>query len=462
MRAPWWLVVGWLSCCVAMGAEEPITTDWSLTPVAAPVPALRYRLLPPLIDQLPGDAAPHFRELNKRMTAAELKTLHELAEQSVDHLASELPQEELAKFFEQQRELIADLQRVARMQQCDWQLPVGKVPYMTLAFDDVIAVQKLAALLNLHARWRVSQHDFPGALASLQSSFAIAQHVSRAPPLMHALVAAVICNQALEVVGFWIQQPDAPSLYWALTALPQPLVNMEPSINAELAGFFYHDPALAKIERNQVLSLEEEIAAGEALSTVMLEQAGEKMTDSQKVGVLATSMTNYPAALAWMKKQGRSEAEMVKLGPKAVVGLYHIHTLREMRDEWGKWFALPVSERRAIPNDLAHRMTRILKQRNLLLPAILVQVVEAGLEPVMKADRNVVQLRTVEALRLYAKSNAGKWPATLADLKPLPVPLDPHTGEPLSYELDGETAVVTLPQWDTYRAKRIMRLTIAK
>jgi hypothetical protein len=48
-------------------------------------------------------------------------------------------------------------------------------------------------------------------------------------------------------------------------------------------------------------------------------------------------------------------------------------------------------------------------------------------------------LRCVEAVRIYAAEHDGKLPARLDDVR-LPLPVDPATGKPFTYKLDGKTA----------------------
>src|SRR5262249_44728583 len=61
-----------------------------------------------------------------------------------------------------------------------------------------------------------------------------------------------------------------------------------------------------------------------------------------------------------------------------------------------------------------------------------------------RVDRRLAALRCVEAIRLYAAKHDGKLPATLADIKDLPVPNDPLTGKSLEYAIDGNKATLML------------------
>ena len=59
-----------------------------------------------------------------------------------------------------------------------------------------------------------------------------------------------------------------------------------------------------------------------------------------------------------------------------------------------------------------------------------------------RSQQQVALLQTVEAIRMYAAANASKLPASLNDL-PYPAPNDPFTGQPFSYKVDGEQALLS-------------------
>ncbi len=58
-----------------------------------------------------------------------------------------------------------------------------------------------------------------------------------------------------------------------------------------------------------------------------------------------------------------------------------------------------------------------------------------------RLQQRLALLQHAEALRLYAADHDGKLPARLDDI-PLPLPVDPFTGKPFGYEVNGATAVV--------------------
>ena len=60
-----------------------------------------------------------------------------------------------------------------------------------------------------------------------------------------------------------------------------------------------------------------------------------------------------------------------------------------------------------------------------------------------RIDRRLAALRCVEAVRLYAAAHDGKLPASLDEIKDVPLPLDPVNGKPFDYRVAGDRAYLS-------------------
>jgi hypothetical protein len=60
----------------------------------------------------------------------------------------------------------------------------------------------------------------------------------------------------------------------------------------------------------------------------------------------------------------------------------------------------------------------------------------------VRLEQRLALLRTVEAIRLAAAKNGGKLPAGLSEVG-VPVPIDPVSGKPFEYRVEGLTAVLS-------------------
>jgi hypothetical protein len=82
----------------------------------------------------------------------------------------------------------------------------------------------------------------------------------------------------------------------------------------------------------------------------------------------------------------------------------------------------------------------------------------------MMPDRRIAALRAVEAIRLHAAATGGSLPARLEDVRQAPIPLNPMTGEPFAYELQGNRAILSAPaeRWDGPDTQVNYEIEIAK
>ena len=79
-----------------------------------------------------------------------------------------------------------------------------------------------------------------------------------------------------------------------------------------------------------------------------------------------------------------------------------------------------------------------------------------------RMDRALAAMRCIEALRLYAAAHDGELPATLDDIKEVPIPLNPVTGKPFGYHLEGKTAVLDAEGGLTKIPRPQYRVVVAK
>jgi hypothetical protein len=72
------------------------------------------------------------------------------------------------------------------------------------------------------------------------------------------------------------------------------------------------------------------------------------------------------------------------------------------------------------------------------------------LESRARLDRQFAALRGLEAIRLYAAEHKGQLPAKLEEIKNIPIPVCPVTGQPFAYRRTGEnTAILSAPSAQT-------------
>lgn len=114
------------------------------------------------------------------------------------------------------------------------------------------------------------------------------------------------------------------------------------------------------------------------------------------------------------------------------------------RDDQFKWFHLPYLD--AIEK-LSKATDQIDVDRKNLgwftqFPNALAPSLSALQESIQRSRQRIALIQLIEAIRSAAAENGGKLVASL-DQTPVPVPANPFTGKPFSYEVSGDLAVIT-------------------
>ena len=298
-------------------------------------------------------------------------------------------------------------------------------------------------VLALKARLQIADGRLDDALGTIQTGYALARDVAQGQTLINALVGMAISATMDNRLEELIQQPGAPNLYWALTALPKPLIDPRPGMEMEMNMVYLAFPELRDIETRQ-RSPEEWRELMNKLGSRLSEWSG-MLDNKPSVPLMFTAMAlaGYPEAKRSLIARGRTPAEVEAMPVAQVVAIHTVSVYNEYRDEIFKWFYVPYWQSREGIREAERELQtgargrEIIPFARLLLPAI-AQVNLA----VAKCDRRIAALRTIEALRMYAAAHHGTLPAKLADVTQAPAPADPITGQPFAYHLQGDTAIL--------------------
>jgi len=274
----------------------------------------------------------------------------------------------------------------------------------------------------------------------------LGRHAADAPTLVQALVGIAIANVMLNQVEEFIHTPGSPNLYWALTALPQPFIDLRRPYQGErmlidslLPGFreALRDPSVKPLSPAQMEELGLRLA---------------KLADEAKTGastlLFAIALKKYSTAKDFLRRNGRTEEQVDSLPVLQAVMLYEVAEYDRLFDEFFKWQGQPfeVQQRGLVDADRQLReLVGRLGAPGLSLPGLLLPAVHKVSEASVKLDRRICGLRCVEAIRLHAAAHDGQLPATLAAITEVPLPGDPMTGRSFQYEVSGGTATLTAP-----------------
>jgi hypothetical protein len=421
-------------------AEDDQPTKLTLHPMAAPTPALKYRLLPPADELVSGNAAVPYGKI----TAEQLNffghnftdTLDKWREMPLDKLRAEkisLPESSI--FF---------LEQGAKCKYCDWQLPIGQIPFYRILLPEAQQTRSYARLLAVKARIEVANGKFDDAINTFQTNYALAHNVAQGESLIHGLLGVAIGSIMFPEISEYVQQPDAPNLYWALSALPSPIVNMNNALDVERQALVLSFPELRDVQTAR-RSPEEwrEVFHRIAQQVIELTTTGKPPVPNpvSLEELEERCEQNFPAIKRRLIADGVPEKKAETMDVHQAAFIYTMSVSREMFDDAAKYYSLPYPE--AMQGmDAAFDRAKAKQGAGEIVPLAETtqSVFQSTRGAIARGDRRIAILRVFEALRIYAAAHDGALPEKLADITEVPVPVDPVTGQPFEYAREGNKA----------------------
>jgi len=439
-------------------------TKLTLHPSAATQPVSRYRLLPDLVDQTPGNAVTLY--LQVRNTFPDQKTTEEILwpenhkfsydQTPIDRFPRQYAQRLLAAYSEALT--FADL--AARRQDAVWDTGWRERAFGGLQpFGYMSPLRHLANVLSFRARFQISQRNWDAAHHTLQTEFSMARQAGTQPLAIHALIESGFAEVALSnAVEEWIGHGDSPNLYWELTDLPHPFVELRPVQQWEDLALRYWKPQIWQALHGELPPHQWPQVIREMIT--MMQEVPSSKHDPAEVEARAKRLVEltYPRAKQHLLSGGTPTENINAMSPEQVVGTYLCDEFNKAADELWRAWTLPYLE----AQEQMLRSWHALKPDqppaldNPLIQAILVLVGNAKVDYASPAvlhmryqlerpDRQIALLRTVEALRNYAAYHDGQPPDHLEQITDLPLPVDSLTGKPFGYRLEGRAATLDAP-----------------
>jgi hypothetical protein len=450
------VVTAFLVMAAGPASAQPPPSPVRLTvePMAAPVPALKYYLMPQVRDRERGNAAflyyrafsPEWQSHRRdpkyldRVATANEKPLRELKRAEIDALAKQFSSP-----------MLREVDRAARRTYCDWELNQRvREEGIYLPFPDVQGFRTVASLLHLRARQEMLAGRYDQAARTIQTGLGLGRHVAEGPTLIHTLVGVACVSNLLPAIEDWIERPGAPNLYWALTDLPRPLLSVRNGLEGERFYIDWLFPGYrARLEDPGAASSPARVQSSLQKYAGLMDLDGAARTWKP----LVIALKVYPRAKRFLRQSGRSAEEVEAIPALQAVFLYEIHHYDVAYDDLRKWANLPYHEaapylRRAL--DRARAQSK--EEGYSTLASVLLPSLDRVLAAPVRVERKIAALRCVEALRLYAAAHSGKLPAKLDEVKDVSIPLDPRTGKPFEYRLEGNRATLTGPAPEGDRA----------
>jgi len=454
----------------------------TIHPAAAPNPALKYHLLPTFLESTPGDAVPLYAKalvehmetwrgicdeaLYSKKSSSDLDNVEKWLETPLD----KLPRDRVRKLVDSFGGSVkSQLELAVRREHCNWDAPLRQGHVFEVLLPEVREFRHMARIVALRARLQIAEGKYTDALASLQTGYSMARQVAEQPFVVTNLVGTVIAGMMSDQLLTLCQQPGSPNLYWSITELPSPWIDRWRSVRAEYDGAYLQWPELQAIRHapyapeqwNRVLQK----VVSETVRYEMLD-GGRHLSDKELAArsarVLARALKAVPKSKADLIAPGHTQKDLDAMPPAQIVLVHALETYDRLRDDLLKWWHLPYWQAQE-GIEAADRNLESAKKRELIpMPSAILPTASSPLFAFVATDRQLAAIRCIEALRLYAATHDGNLPATLDEIKDVPIPLNPVTGKAFGYHLEGKTAVLDAEGGLTKIPRPQYRVTVAK
>jgi hypothetical protein len=440
-----------LSVCAAVlfgttfchAKDNPMETHviLSVHPMAAPKPALKYQLLPEVKELNPGNPIQgylkcYMEQQNFFFNPVSVQNREKWAEMPL----KDLPVEELRGYG---GKALRRADEAARLDTPDWQVLMNlKRDGIFLLLPEVQQIRSLATALRVRMRGEIAAGRFDDAIVTGKTLFAMARHLDAHPCLIADLVGLAIAGLGQAPLEEMIQHPGCPNLYWALTDLPRPLVEIRRGLQGDRLLL---EPLFVMLNRTAPMS-EEQLAR----AMVWIDELSklEELKHARAwVEARLKDSTHIQPARHRLIDSGLDEKKVKTFPPLQVILLDEKREFEIRRDDACKWMTLPFWQAEA---GFLGSQPPPQGGEDSMLGALGVAVIKVrGAQA--RVERRFALLRCVEGIRMYAADHAGKLPAKLSDL-PVPGPDDPMTGKPFEYKVEGEIAHVRALPTKTQRS----------
>jgi hypothetical protein len=298
----------------------------------------------------------------------------------------------------------------------------------------VAPLQVLAEALQVRFRFEVARNQFGDSIGTAKTMLAMSRHLGEHPTEVAGLVGLGAAHLALEALEEMVQQPGCPNLYWALTDLPSPLVDLRKGVQGERLRV----AATLRPIRDDVPMTAAEIETAVSRLSGILSFARERAglpPRSLRAGLHARikDQGRVHAARCHLVDAGYARKLVDPFPPAQAILLDEKRDYEIRRDDRIKLLSLPIWELDAMATGEERTADRDGLFADLLPHVVKLRRAQGQLE------QQIALLRHVEALRLHAAEHGGKLPARLAEIG-VPLPVDPISGKPFAYEVEGATA----------------------
>lgn len=429
-------------------------------PMASPEPALKYLLLPEVRELKPGNPAQYYlrcfmEQRNFFFTKGSISQRDRYLTMPLSQLVTEKVRNYGGGALYGKGPL-NQVDWAARLNALDWEM-VGRLETegRELALPELGPLGLLGPNLQVRLRIEVAGRRYEEAVYTVKTMFALARHLGEYPAEAANHFGLAIAHRAVDSLEEMVQQPDAPNLYWALTDLPCPLVDMRKGLQG---GSTLTATEFRPIREDAAMTEEELEKVVSRLSGLMgfdREQSGRtvhslrssllnRVKDADRIhairqrlfatrrSILIGQPSNKQPAITMLKRAleiTTIKDRIDRFPPLQVILLDEMRQFEIHRDERMKLLGLAPWQIDSLNNEYG-------KSKEDCLFADFLPDVGSARRAQARLGQRLALLRHVEAIRLHAAGHDGKLPEQLSEIA-VPLPVDPFTGKSFVFQKEG-------------------------
>ncbi len=423
---------------VAMGQDDDSgSTVITVTPCRIDEPFLRYRIFPDDAQRHESNAA----VLIQRLWADNRRAMEVLSTSAARHLEIDLQEFDPNVARREAPLLFLDeMRRAAYCRNADWDYPDdGTEPLDRVRISDVSDANKVLRGLAVHCRADIVEGNIEAAIDKLMIGLGCTVHLQTPPFVVQKLTQNRNYKMFLDRIEELIQHENSPNLYFALTALPDQLIEIECLADWLRRNPWHHIEGFNNLEQErtgqewQDLRIELEIGRrfDHIVNGVYVDNNAPEMVRERFQTYVESGVANLP------RLQPELESRIVSISDDEIAVRYFKAQYEALADYYACIVLMPPEEALPLLTEIADQLEdEEWEEVQQKLPAIVHFYAD-----VWAVRRRVAALRVIEALRDHAARN-DEMPASLDEIVFPPIPNDPMTGEPFGYTLNADGIAV--------------------
>jgi len=343
--------------------EETGLTVYQMTVSAAaePKPALKHRLQLRTHEYKPGNAATYYLRANAEngLRGAWKRVRKEFGEAvdegwySSETPLSKLPLDKVRKAASSFDEIVSNyIAPASYRQNCDWGYNLTELrgtEVFTLMLPGVQQSRSISRMLALRTRLAIAEGRYDEALDHIRMNYRLAHNVGQEPIIVCGLVGLAEAGVTNGTVLDLIAAPGSPNLYWALSELPRPMVDLHKAVQLEMSMGLRVSPFLIDAETADHSSQEwarliAQIPFDQSSLWSMGDEdfrhdpAHQRVSKLMSMGITAIA---YPPAKRRLLESGMDKKRVDQMSIGQALAIDAAREYQRIADEYEKWWYAP-------------------------------------------------------------------------------------------------------------------------